>query len=232
MGKIGKIKDFFVDDIPKKSFLRLGKKQLFPFFTITFFLVLLFFTVYVFVFHRPLMKSNFLISDIDKIVKILERIDKECNILSISGERHPVNFFTVKEFAGSEIGPLNLAHPDQWRGPYLDNNPAAGGKFYEIVRAKDGYYIVPGYGVQLPNGLIIGKDFKIDREVNVKEMLQNDGKLNYQKMIFAKRLEFVIGDWEFAPKKKERLEKIDVSIKEFNTAVPYTYNTTSGDIGV
>ena len=66
----------------------------------------------------------------------------------------------VKSFEGSEVGSLNLAYPKKWQGPYLGDNPTFQGKAYQIIRTKNGYFVTPGDGIMLPNGLVIGRDFK------------------------------------------------------------------------
>lgn len=201
-------------------------KKLFPYFSAAFIAFAIAFTFYKTVRNGADEKVDFIAQDISNIYSVLKIIDDECNILSIKADVNTIDFFTVKSFAGSEVGSLNLAHPDQWRGPYMDNNPSIRGKSYEIVRARTGYYIVPGRGVKLPNGFTIGTDLIIDRNSDVDMMLEEGGDLHYKGVGLAKKLDFEIGDWDFAPKKsQQKMKKIGASLKEFNAAMPYTDNT-------
>ncbi len=205
-------------------------KKLFPIFSITFLVIGLSFGIYMYMKDRPHVNAEALLKDMGTIVEIFNTIDKECNILSIKGEKNPINFFTVKDFSGSIVGPLNLAHKENWQGPYLEKNLEFKGQLYDIVQAKDGYYVLPGDGVILPNGKIIGKDIIINKEITIDPELIE--KLTYIGKIFITKLTFKIGDWDMTPKQKKRLKILNVSIKELNESIPYTYNSTSMESNV
>ena len=85
---------------------------------------------------------------------------------------------------------------------------------------------MPGAGTKLPNGLIVGKDFKITKETSVNEMMQGGGKLNYDDYPLAVELKFGIGDWMKQEMTKEDIEEIKSVLEEFNTAMPFTQNRT------
>lgn len=128
-----------------------------------------------------------IISDqIKDLSNIFEKINKYSVILNIEEDKAPINFLNVKSFAGSEIGPLNLKYPDKWQGPYLFDNPTIKGKFYQIVKAKNGYYIVPGDGVKI-NNKIIGKDIIINKDTNIKELIKN-GDLSFRGQALAAKI--------------------------------------------
>ena len=162
--KFGFLKEFF-----KKYFLVISSGFLG--------LILVIFMVRVF-YTRPYIISAIIDDDIKMITLSLSKIDKECNILSIEDENGDIDFLNVKSFSGSQIGSLSLAYPERWRGPYLNVNPTIQDKFYEIVRARDGFFIVPGRGVMLPNSLVVGKDFSINKSVTVENLLK-EGKESY-----------------------------------------------------
>ena len=159
--------------------------------------------------------------DLASIVEILAQIDKECNILDIREAGAVIDFLTVEKFAGSVVGPLNLAHPQHWKGPYLSQNPTIQQKFYEIVRARDGYFIVPGQGASLPNALVMGKDIVIDSNVAVEPMLKEGGSLYYKNQAFAAKLNFRIGDWDTARLDQQTAAEVGKVLQEFNEALPY-----------
>ncbi len=167
--------------------------------------------------------------DLEVLEQILNRIDKECNILSVRSKGADLDFFTVEKFVGSAVGCLNLAYPKNWRGPYLQQDPTIDGRFYEIVRARDGYFVVPGQGVRLPNGMVMGKDVIVSDKVHIGELIKPGGALNYNGRALGVKLNFKIGDWSSRPPAvgkepvpADTVEKASTMIKEFAEALPYT----------
>lgn len=164
-------------------------------------------------------------SDLKKIVQALHRIDEKCDILSFDHERNYVDFLTVKKFVGSEVGGLNLARPQNWQGPYIADNPTVQEKLYEIVKTKEGVFVIPGVGVKLPNGLVIGKDFIITKKTSIIKMIQPTGQLHYKGQALAAHLSFRIGDWS-GNISSEDLARVSKLLEEFHEAMPYTHNKT------
>lgn len=121
-----------------------------------------------------------MVSDIVLLAGLFEQINNDCTILSFDGQKNPINFLTVGSFAGSEVGSMNLVHPERWRGPYLHDNAAIQGIEYQIVRTDAGYFIVPGEGVKLPNGQIIGKDLHLDATADIAKLVQEGQALNFK----------------------------------------------------
>ena len=202
-------------------------KKYFPIFSTTLLtLLVLFFILRVF-HNKPYFTAAIIQDNIRSIVGSLRKIDDDCNILSIENEKNYVDFLTVEKFTSSEVGPLNLAYPKNWQGPYLKNNPTLQEKLYEIVKTKDGIFVIPGNGVKLPNGLTVGKDFKIMYQSDISKMLKMGGKLNYNGKPLATKLEFKIGDWGNQKEKQKRTREISSIDEEFNEAMPFTQNETA-----
>lgn len=171
--------------------------------------------------------------DLVNIERIFNQIDKECNILDIRKTGAQIDFLNVEKFSGSTIGPINLAHPKNWKGPYLIQNPAIQQKFYEIVLAHDGYFIVPGQGVELPNGLVMGKDIVITKDTAVTPMLLPDGSLHFKGQACAAKLDFKVGDWDSGVSKipaKPNINELDSTLKEFNDALSYAQLSSHEDV--
>lgn len=118
--------------------------------------------------------------DIEKLTEIFQKIHATCHIIGFDYQKNPINFLNVKEFTSSEVGPMNLAYPKKWKGPYLDDNLAVQGKEYMVVKTNQGYFITPGEGVLLPNNNVIGKDIILDENANISAMLQDKNGLSYQ----------------------------------------------------
>jgi len=173
---------------------------------------------------RPSLIASIIEDDINLIVLSLKKIDDTCNILSVDDENNEVDFLNVKSFVGSRVGALTLAYPDRWEGPYLNINPTIQDQHYQIVKAGDGIFVMPGNGVKLPNGKVIGKDFKVSRGTIVAELLKQNGALRYDDKLLAEKLIFKIGDWDPWHLKKETVKSLDRMIREFNEAMPYTKN--------
>lgn len=148
--------------------------------------------------QRSSVKTGAIVAhDVAQLVSIFERIDRECDIISFDYQKNPINFLNVKKFTGSEVGPMNLGHPDKWQGPYLEDNPTIQGKEYQIVRTNAGHFITPGHGVRLPNGKVIGGDIVLDEAADINSMMTDDQQLQWDGKSLAAPLSIshnVLGD--------------------------------------
>lgn len=141
---------------------------------------LFFLTWYQFTKEARIIINKVIVDDITQLKAIFERIDAECGILEFDHEKNYIDFLTVKSFVSSEVGAMNLMAPEKWQGPYVQDNPTVQSKKYEIVRTKKGYYIVPGTGVQLSNGKVMGKDIIITSATDIEKLVAEADGLNYQ----------------------------------------------------
>lgn len=112
--------------------------------------------------------------DVQKLAQALQQIEKDCKIYNVENQKNSINFLNVKSFVGSQVGPVNLKHPDRWKGPYLETNPSMQGKEYLLVRTKKGYFVTPGEGVKLPSGKIVGVDIKLDENADIQAMIKDE----------------------------------------------------------
>lgn len=135
--------------------------------------------------------------DIEQLAAILQTIHTTCTINGFDAQKNSINFLNVKEFSGSEVGPINLAHPKKWQGPYLKDNPTYQTIEYQIVRTKKGYFITPGDGVQLPNGKIVGKDLILNEDSDINELLKEGNSFNVNGKKLAAHLPFIHTKAEF-----------------------------------
>jgi hypothetical protein len=132
------------------------------------------------------MNDMIIADDVAHLAEILNTIHRECTIIDFEHQKNHIDFLNVISFEGSEVGPMNLAHPERWRGAYLKDNPTIQEKYYQVVRTKKGYFVVPGEGVQLSNGLIIGKDILFDEEADIQVMTEDI--LQFKKRPLAVRI--------------------------------------------
>jgi hypothetical protein len=110
-------------------------------------------------------------------------------IIDFDNQKNSINFLNVAKFTGSEVGPMNLAHPEKWEGPYLQDNPTMQHIAYQVVSTKKGYFITPGEGVKLPNNKIVGKDIVLDKKANIEAMMIDADALMYKDRSLAAALE-------------------------------------------
>lgn len=147
----------------------------------------LFLLFFVMAFFRFGQKRELLIAEqLKELTSIFKKINNDTNIISIEPYPNYINFLNVKSFAGSEVGPLNLKYPENWKGPYLFDNPTIQEKYYRIIKTFDGFYIVPGQGVQIKDK-IIGKDIILDENSNIQELIDNE-TLTYKGEALAAKL--------------------------------------------
>jgi len=211
----------------KLGFLKAFFKKYFPVFSVTIFgLLIVFFLLHVF-YNKPYFRAVIIAKDLGKITHVLGRIDSDCSILEIENVQNYVDFLNVEKFAGSEVGCLNLAYPKNWKGPYLMDNPTFQGKPYQIVKTREGVFVLPGNGVKLPNGFVVGKDFTISYDSSIPKMMLRGGPLNYNGQPLAVKLKFRIGDWKTRELKQEEMEEISSVLEEFSAAMPFTHNQTN-----
>ncbi|MFA5075068.1 MAG: hypothetical protein WC436_03095 [Candidatus Babeliales bacterium] len=216
--------------------MRKRLKKYFPIFSIVLFVLIIGIFVFQGFYNKPYYISGVISDDLISIYDALKKIDADCDILNIAGDDVFIDFLTVEKFIGSEVGGINLAYPARWKGPYLKEDPKLFGVFYRLLKTKDGFFIVPGNGAKLPNGLKVGKNFNINKDSFILKMIDKKGQLNYRGYQFAKKLEFKIGDWKKRPKiqaplTKEQVAKVSSALKEFNEAMPFTcnYETSSNN---
>jgi hypothetical protein len=118
-------------------------------------------------------KDQQIAEHIEQLKDIFIRINETCKIVKFDRDKNTVNFLNTIQFAGSNVGPMHLLYPERWEGPYLKEELTVQNKSYQIVRAKKGYFVVPGDGVKLYNGKVIGKDIIINRKTNVKKLIKD-----------------------------------------------------------
>jgi len=118
-----------------------------------------------------------IVHDVTQLKQIMESVHKDCKIIDLEHTKNYVDFLTVEKFVGSEIGAVNLSYPQNWKGPYVKDNPTVQQQQYIILKNKNGYYIVPGDGVTLGNGKKVGKDIVLDENSDVEALLQDSNAL-------------------------------------------------------
>jgi hypothetical protein len=127
--------------------------------------------------------------DIARLSDVFHRIDKACTIIDFDAQKNPINFLNVARFSGSEVGPMNLVHPEKWEGPYLKDNPTIYHTAYQVVSTKKGYYITPGDGVKLPNSKVVGRDIVLDKNADILAMMRDPQALSYKDKPLAARID-------------------------------------------
>ncbi len=147
-----------------------------------------------------------MVQDIALLHDIFKRIHEHCTILGFDYQKNPINFLNVVQFTSSEVGPMNLAHPHAWQGPYREDNPHMQGLEYQIVRTKKGYFITPGQGVKLPNGNVIGRDILLDENADIEAMMGNEQQLQFRAEPLA-----------------AKITVLDSSVEKINNAVLQEY---------
>jgi hypothetical protein len=120
---------------------------------------------------------------------IFHRIHSTCIIIDFDEQKNHINFLNTVKFSGSEVGPMNLVHPEKWEGPYLQENPTIYHIPYQVVSTKKGYFVTPGDGVTLPNKKVIGKDIMLDQKADIDAMMVNSEALQYKDRPLAARLD-------------------------------------------
>lgn len=139
------------------------------------------FSCVTFWYQSTIVTDENIVNDVLFLSSIFKNIDEQCGILDFKFQsNNSIDYLQVISFEGSEIGSMALKYPHKWNGPYLRDNLTAQGKFYQIIKTYNGYFILPGDGVVLHNGKIMGKDIKHDYSTNIAAMLKNPTQLQFQ----------------------------------------------------
>ena len=174
--------------IPKKRVDLIFKYWL-PVLTSILFVALFGISIFNLIYRTKEIKNEIISSDISKLSTIFKEIDKDCHILGFDYPNTYINFLNVEKFVGSEVGSMNLTYPSQWKGPYSKDNFEIQNKVYQIVKTDLGLFIVPGNGVILSDGKIIGKDIIFDKDADIEKMADKDGSLYNNGRPLAAKLE-------------------------------------------
>ncbi len=124
--------------------------------------------------------DQIIVEDLGRLQEIFTNIDHTCTIIGFEHHKNYIDFLNVTSFVGSEIGSMNVAHPERWQGPYLHDNPTVQEQLYQVIKTKKGYYIIPGDGVKLSNGSVMGKDILIDENTDVQTLIADSQTLSYK----------------------------------------------------
>lgn len=166
--------------MPRTTYFSIGTAVL-----ITGFLILAVVNLF---FRTKYDNAIFISQDVEQLADIFEKIDTDCGIIDFDYQKNPINFLNTGSFSGSEVGPMNLAHPKKWQGPYLQDNLTIQDKEYQVVKTGRGYFIVPGDGVKLPNGLVVGEDLIFDENSDIAAMMHDENALLYNNYSLAAQL--------------------------------------------
>lgn len=132
---------------------------------------------------------NILVADqVEELAGIFRAIHEKCYIIDFEHEKNYVDFLTVINFAGSEVGAMNLAYPNRWEGPYVKDNPTMQQQQYVVISTEQGYFVAPGDGVRLSDGRIIGHDIVLNKETKFDELLA-DGTLMYKGRALVQKID-------------------------------------------
>lgn len=161
-------------DHSKHSHIRRHKRSWWPVVTGVAFLAFVSLSVGYYIYNaRRIVADDLIAQHIEQLKDIFIRINDRCKIKSIKQSPTPIDFLNTVSFVGSHVGPLELVYPNNWQGPYLKETLKIQDKPYEMLIAKDGYFIVPGKGVRLTNGKIIGKDIILRHDTDIDALLKD-----------------------------------------------------------
>jgi hypothetical protein len=149
------------------------------------------FVVLKFVRQARVANDELIAEHIQKLQGIFKTINDTCKITGFRNKKDSIDFLNVISFAGSVVGPMGLEEPKNWKGPYLPENLSIDGKDYQIVVTKKGDFIVPGDGVKLSNGKVIGKTLMLTPESDIPALMADKNGLLSQGKPLAARIETV-----------------------------------------
>lgn len=131
------------------------------------------FVVVKFISQARKANDELIATQIQQLSGIFKKINESAKIIGFRHPKNYIDFLNVRSFQGSEVGPMSLLDPKKWQGPYLDENLSIEGHEYQIIVTKKGSYIVPGNGVKLANGVVVGKTLTIDPKSDIEALMRD-----------------------------------------------------------
>lgn len=159
-----------------------------PFIAIGVFITLFFLSMFMLFRQSAQVSDSVILHDVEHLHKIFETINTDCKIIDFEHEKNYIDFLTVEKFVGSEVGAMNLAYPQNWKGPYVKDNPTVQEQQYIILKNKAGYYLVPGDGVTLANGKTVGKDFVLNEKSDMETLMKDEQALKSSQGALAAKI--------------------------------------------
>lgn len=153
------------------------KANYFVIYSIVVLLVLLGITLWTYLYYAGTFRDKLIAKDIAQLDAIFEKINDTAQITAFEHSKNNIDFLNIEKFSGSTVGPMKLQFPDRWQGPYVSKSMTMQEKYYQIIKTKDGYYILPGDGAKLSNGKVIGKDVIINEQTNMQPLLADKNYL-------------------------------------------------------
>ena len=139
-----------------------------------FFLAIFCFVAFRGIYHQiDFAVSDSIVTHVERLGNIFKEINATAGIIGFEHEKNYIDFLTVKNFVGSEVGSMNLRKPKEWRGPYLKDNLTMQEKYYVVIVSDYGWYIAPGDGVVLSNKKVIGKDIILNAKTDLEVLVEN-----------------------------------------------------------
>lgn len=143
-------------------------------------LALLLVPAYYFLQRNRRVEERAVVSAVQKLATLFSKINQDTHILGFDLEKTPINFLNVRSFAGSTLGSMRMEFPSKWAGPYSQEAPKIQDHYYYVLKNDRGYYIVPGDGVELSKGKVIGRDVVLGPHTSIEELLKSEPELTYQ----------------------------------------------------
>lgn len=126
--------------------------------------------------------------DIMHLQEIFKQIQKDCYIVDFEHVVNHIDFLNIQSFTDKKVGSMELAFPKRWKGPYLKKNLRVQNKLYAVLKNKQGYFIIPGKGVRLANGKVIGKTLILDQNSDMKQLMRDQDGLDSENGVLAARI--------------------------------------------
>lgn len=157
-------------------------------FTSSLFVILLGIAIITFWYQAHDVPERLMAEHILQLKNVFDDIHKTAGIIDFDHQQNYIDFLNVISFEGSQVGSMNLMYPKKWKGPYFKDNPTIQDTYYQVVKTNDGYFIVPGPGVQLNNGKIIGNDIVFDKNADILAMTRNPEQLMFDDKALAAQI--------------------------------------------
>lgn len=179
-----------------------------------------------FVLYAPRWHAAVVQADLRHIADAVTRMHHDCEIKKMRVGIHPITALAKRRIQPYDLQNITLAHPGSWKGPYLARVPVVQNHPYQLLKTHRGLFIVPGTGVTLPNGQIVGRDLEWHARTDVTALADSGGPLFYQGQPLM--AEIVYGESKGRVSPTEELPAETQALNnwfiEFNEAMSFAFN--------
>jgi hypothetical protein len=124
-------------------------------------------------------------SQVRLLGKALQKAHNDVRFMQILPGKHSLDFLVASRFECDSNAGIGVERKNAWKGPYLNRIPTIQGHPYVLLKTSKGLFVVPGDGVELPSGIVIGNGISWSDKMDIKALMSDGNMLTIGKYPLA-----------------------------------------------